>query len=170
MGVPFEAETRKAAVMSDCGGYRFSLLRRWGEPGAIHSVANFIMLNPSTADAELDDPTIRRCMGFARSWGYDGIDVTNLFALRSTDPSALLSSPDPIGENNDTAIVGTAQLCDLVICAWGCHKAIGPRAAHVLKRLRDAGIQPKAIRLTKDGHPAHPLYLPASCSPVALAP
>src|SRR5262249_14212908 len=99
-------EVRRAAVISDCGRYRYSLTRRWGD--AAEPRALFVMLNPSTADAEQDDPTIRRCIGFAKAWGMGSLEVVNLYALRATDPAALLSAPDPIGPKNDTMITSAA--------------------------------------------------------------
>lgn len=87
----------KSAIISECGKYRYSLSRIWDE-----NKANvlFIMLNPSTADGDVDDPTIRRCIGFAKSWGYGGIYVGNLFAYRATDPKELLKVENPIGFEN----------------------------------------------------------------------
>src|SRR5581483_9586135 len=97
--------------------YRYSLARFFGDGG----VVNFIMLNPSTADAETDDPTIRRCLGFAKAWGYGTLVVTNLFAYRATDPAELAKAGDPVGPDNDTRLWSEAQLSDLVVCAWGNH-------------------------------------------------
>jgi hypothetical protein len=144
------------------GEHRYSLSRRWGDGWR----ALFIMLNPSTADAQVNDPTIRRCIGFARSWGAGALDVANLFALRSTDPEALLDHPEPVGEKNDEFIVDLAARAGVTVCAWGSHKAVRRRAPVVLELLRDAGHRPMCLRVTKDGHPSHPLYLPADLRPI----
>jgi hypothetical protein len=83
------------------------------------SNALFVMLNPSTADARLDDPTIRRCRGFAKLWDCNGLAVADLYALRSADPAALWSHPDPVGRDNDDYLWNFARECGDVICAWG---------------------------------------------------
>lgn len=146
----------KGAVFSDCGTYRYLLWRVWD-----HDVepVNFVMLNPSTADDVQDDPTIRRCEGFARAWGHGGIHVTNLYALRSTDPKALRSHEEPTGgTRNDSEILEAAATCSRVICAWGNHG--GERAAGVTKLLTDRGHQLWCLGTNKNGSPVHPLYQP----------
>jgi hypothetical protein len=128
------------------------------------------MLNPSTADHTEDDPTIRRCIGFTRAWGFNGLVVTNLFAWRSTDPGGLKTSPDPIGPRNDDAILGQAKAAALVVCAWGCHGSLLGRSQAVLHLLRDARIDLHCLALTTAADPGHPLYLPASVIPQPFAP
>lgn len=143
------------AVISQDGVYRYDLLRRWGDE---LNLLRWVLLNPSTADASLDDPTIRRCMGFARAWGYDGIVVQNLYALRATDPRELKEHPDPVGPENDDYL----HRWELpTVCAWGCHADDGKRgrAEYVLSILRGT---PMCLGRTKAGHPRHPLYLPAT--------
>jgi hypothetical protein len=127
------------------------------------------MLNPSTADEEVDDPTIRRCMGFARAWGYDGIIVVNLYAYRTTSPRILRRVRDPVGPQNAVTLeeVVGSSLTKLVVCAWGA-SAEQARAAEVLRTIRAIGEVPHALRLTKDGAPWHPLYLPKTCEPFAM--
>lgn len=147
------------------GPYRYRLWREW-EPGP--RIA-FVMLNPSTADAEEDDPTIRRCVGFAKALGAGAIDVVNLFALRATDPRELAKHSAPVGPENDAWIVTAALECEMVICAWGAHAHARDRATRVLGILRCANRQPMCLRQTKAGHPAHPLYLPAALRPVPFA-
>ncbi len=123
------------------------------------------MLNPSTADADVDDPTIRRCMAFGRAWGYGSLIVVNLFALRATHPSDLLKVPfaERIGPQNDRWILRAHVASDRSVAAWGNHRAIGDRDRDVI-RLLDAELDHMA--LTKGGRPRHPLYLKGS-SPVA---
>jgi hypothetical protein len=158
---------KKAAVIfarsADSHSYRYRLRRDWdlSEP---RSLVNFIMLNPSTADAETDDPTVRRCIGFAKAWGFNGLRVTNLYGLRSTDPRLLRTDPEPIGAENNFYIGATALASDLVVAAWGVRG--GRRAVKVLELIKDLEVDLKAIHLTKSGHPSHPLYLPATCRPV----
>jgi hypothetical protein len=142
--------------------YRYRLWRRWG-PGPR---VLFCMLNPSTADEVKLDATITRCLGFARDLGAGTLEVVNLFALRSTDPRELARHAAPVGPENDTAIAAAAQLADHVICAWGADRFAHERARRVLGILRRAGAAPTCLRQTKDGHPSHPLYLPATLRPV----
>ncbi len=126
------------------------------------------MLNPSTADAERDDPTIRRCAGFARSWGFGGMTVVNLFALRATDPARLRRARDPVGRDNDRHIAAAAS-AGLVVVAWGVHGRLGERDRAVLALL--SGCRPGCLGTTRGGHPRHPLYLPAAtrCRPFAFS-
>lgn len=152
---------KKHATISDCGKYRYWLERRWEEH---KDYLNFIMLNPSTADAEVDDPTIRKCIGFAKKWGYGGIHVTNLFAFRATDPSELERCECPIGPNNGSYLEAGILSAPVTICAWGANKMaakLAPKIAGLLKNGRAM-----ALRRNKDGSPAHPLYVPYSVTPV----
>ena len=149
------------ATFNEARTHRFRLSRVWDD--ALPRV-NFIMLNPSTADALKLDPTVRRCVGFAKLWGAGSLEVTNVFALRSTDPRALLSDPDPVGPGNDDAIVAAASAADIIIVAWGVH-AKG-RGLEVSEILRSHHLKANALRLTKEGTPAHPLYVPSKVTPV----
>lgn len=119
----------------------------------------FVMLNPSTATGEQDDPTIRRCADFARQWQFDQLLVVNLFAYRSTDPAALRSLPyeEAVGPENDSVLRETAIRSDLVVAAWGVHGK--GRGREVAAQLRQRGVQLYHLGLTKDGQPRHPLYL-----------
>lgn len=148
------------ATFDEHGIYRFRLSRVWGAPGAPR--ANFLMLNPSTADAFSVDPTIRRCLSFAQAWGAGALEVTNVFALRSTDPGGLRAVSDPVGPGNDTAILAAAQAADIVVAAWGVHARLGGREKAVLDLLAAAGVKLNYLRLTKAGHPGHPLYVPSA--------
>lgn len=151
------------ASLSECGRYRYDLWRSFVGDGPPTSYANFVMLNPSTADAVDNDPTIIRCIGYARAWGLDGLVVTNCFAWRSTDPRGLKAAADPIGPENDDWIARRATGASIVVCAWGV--MAGERGQAVARLIRSVGKQTHALRVTKDGHPSHPLYLPASLTP-----
>lgn len=154
---------RKSAEISPCGKYRYHLQRIW-EVGAPRVA--FVMLNPSTADATEDDPTIRRCIGYAKAWGYGGLDVVNLYAYRATDPAELKRVSSPIGPDNDETLLAVVRQADKVICAWGGHG--GRRGEIVLRKLRQSGISPMCLETTKKGEPKHPLYLKADLNPVPL--
>jgi hypothetical protein len=156
-------EVDREAVISDCGQYRYELTRSWGAGRLV----NFVMLNPSTADGTRDDPTVRRCLAFARSWGFDAVVVSNLFALRATQPEQLWQSPDPVGPDNDSWIACCAGVSDMVICAWGNLGRYRDRAAAV-RRLLEAENKPKihCLGCTMALQPRHPLYLAASISPL----
>lgn len=153
-----------SATFSHFGFYRYTLERTWGDGGRI---ANFLMLNPSTADAEKNDPTVERQCRRVHQWGYDGLVVTNLFAWRSTDPDELLKVPDPIGRDNDRHILEQAKRAAIVVCGWGSHKAVAGRGAEVLKALRDTGIVPHALKVTTR-EPWHPLYIGYSAVPFQI--
>lgn len=138
--------------------YRYLLGRHWAE--GPHVV--FVMLNPSTADAMKDDPTIRRCRGFARRWRFGSFQVVNLFAFRATDPRELRAAEDAVGPENDQCIERVLKTADAVVCAWGSKPIVKHRAPAVLKLIRDAGHTPQRIGPpTKSGEPRHPLYLRA---------
>lgn len=144
------------AVLSDCSVYRYSLTRSWG--GGPYAL--WVMLNPSTADASQDDPTIRRCIGFTKSWGYRKLIVVNLFALRATDPAELLRHPSPHGPENVQTIRRHLVTAHVVVAAWGAHRAVERRNAPSLVRLaEDQGKQVLCLGTTKAGAPRHPLYV-----------
>lgn len=161
-----EWEVQKSADISECGTYRYRLERWWAEAPAM----SLGMLNPSKADAICEDPTIRRCIGFAQDWGYGGLIVWNLFALRSSDPRALRRHPDPVGPENDRHIVQAVldPRSGLTLVAWGTKG--GDRAREVLDMLASFGKRPHCLGLTKGGHPRHPLYVKADTQPVPFAP
>jgi hypothetical protein len=160
----FEINGVRSAVISADGLYRYRLVRSWSDGSKVH----FLMLNPSKADGCHDDPTVRRCMGFAESWGYGGLIVTNLFAWRSTDPDALRSAPDPVGPENDQHILSAARECAMTVLAWGIPGKIQGRDKAVLKLLREANIPPYCIASTATGQPGHPLFLPSRLTPRPL--
>ncbi len=149
------------AVFDSTERYRYRLTRIWD---LSKPLCGWIMLNPSTADAETLDPTVRRCVSFARSWGCGGIEVGNLFALRSTDPKALYAYEDPVGWGNDKALHQIVRTCAFgTVAAWGVHGAHRGREEEV----RDMLPNLLQLGLTQDGHPKHPLYLRAGLRPEA---
>ena len=127
------------------------------------------MLNPSTADAFQLDPTNRRCVGFAQAWGYGALVTTNIFAFRSTNPAGLRTANDAVGPENDETIVAAATNADLVIAAWGTHGELQDRGNAVREMLATAGIELHLLRLTKAGHPGHPLYVASDTVPTVWA-
>lgn len=143
--------------------YRFSLSRAWeGGEGTVC----FVMLNPSTADELTDDATIRKCIAYAKRWGYERMNVVNLYAFRATDPRQLFRTRRPIiGVDNDHEIYLISGCSDLVVCGWGT-KVKKEREEEVLAVIRKAGKVPHCLRVTKDGHPSHPLYLPGNLTPI----
>lgn len=146
----------RGALFSGCRQYRYALWRTWDEraPRAL-----FIMLNPSTADEVANDPTVERCERRAVAMGMGSVWVVNLFALRSTDPEALYSHPEPIGAENDQTIMDAARNASVVICAWGKHGHFMKRGEAVAEMLKAAGITSHFLELNKDGTPKHPLYV-----------
>ncbi|MBK0384525.1 DUF1643 domain-containing protein [Pedobacter sp. SD-b] len=155
----FKPAVTSSAVISDCKKYRYTLTRTWNDekPRVL-----FIMLNPSTAEADKDDPTIRRCVGFAKSWGYGGIYVVNLFALRATNPKDLLTAPFVVGVENEKWFRRMSSIADLVVCAWGNSPIVNKlqkRLDHTWKPLSWINKPLHYLELSKDGTPKHPLYL-----------
>lgn len=147
------------ANISRCGLYRYRLWRRWGDGDHIA----WIMLNPSTADALDDDPTIRRCTAFSREWGCEYMAVVNLFALRSTDPRNLKQASDPIGSDNYRLIIDACfdPYNKYVVAAWGAVTGMmRSQAVTVTEMLVRMDIELYSLGTTKDGHPRHPLYVP----------
>ncbi len=146
--------------------YRYTLHRRWS-PGPRRVC--FCMLNPSTADARKNDPTVRRCIGYAMDWGFDALEVVNIFALRSTDPAALARDPDPVGPRNTNAIVRAALRSEFTVAAWGVHGALGARGVFILGKLCPKA-DVRSLGITREGHPKHPLYLPRTAQPEPISP
>ena len=133
--------------------------------GLVNEGLVFVMLNPSTADEVDDDPSVRRCMAFGRRWGYRELTVVNLFALRATRPDDLRRhGGEAVGERNDEVLRWARQhpATSVIVAAWGNHGTHLNRDAAVMPIIRPA----MALRITKPGHPAHPLYLPLSARPV----
>ena len=158
-----------AAHFSECNRYRYWLQRDISPPvDRERTRCLWVMLNPSTADCTVNDPTIGRCMDFTSQWRFDDMEVVNLFAYRDTNPKMLLLpkiKPIAVGPDNNTWIYRRAALADLIICAWGAHKLCRERAADVVVMLRSVA-QPHTIvgciGKTRDGYPKHPLYVPGN--------
>lgn len=142
---------------------KFAVRDGEGEPFGEPKSCAFIMLNPSTADGETDDPTIRRCIGFAKSWGYERLEVLNLFAFRATKPAELLAlnhGDDPVGAENQHHVDKVVVDSSLIVCAWGAHGPHIDQDETMLGWLD--GRETFALGVTAKGHPRHPLYVPAS--------
>lgn len=145
------------AVFDSTGAYRYLLRREWDASRPRLAV---VMLNPSTADATTDDPTIRRTTAFARAWGFGSVEVVNLFALRATRPHDLFAALNPEGADNRVALRDAAARASEVLLAWGNHGGFRNAGARAIELLRDHRLT--CLGLTKVGQPRHPLYLPAS--------
>ena len=152
----------KRATVSDCGKYRYTLERVWDET---KSSVLFICLNPSTADAEQDDPTVLKIVRYARSWGHGGISIGNLFAFRATEPSNMKAAADPVGPDNNAHLKRLSEASTLTLVAWGAAGSFRGRDREVLALLS----RPHHLALTIKGAPKHPLYLPGSLKPQAFS-
>lgn len=172
----------KGARLSACGKYRYLLWREWrgthdpknwrwlgaGAPLGDPLSALFVMLNPSTADGEQDDPTIRRCVGFAKAWKFERLAVVNLYAYRATDPrdidAFVAQGGDPIGWENSEIVEDAARHAGVIVCAWGAYK-VGEQGEIMRGWL---GKKHYALGFTKNGSPRHPLYAPADARLVEM--
>jgi hypothetical protein len=156
-----EGMHRNAIIGGECDEFRYMLTRTWQPRQA--RLLRFVMLNPSTADAQQDDATVRKCIGFAIALGYTGFAIVNLFAFRARDPKTLKAAGYPVGPNNDKFIKMAADDARAegsdVVCAWGVNARGLDRPREVLAILRRAGVAPKALEFCVDGTPAHPLML-----------
>lgn len=154
------------ATWSACRAYRYTLRRPYlqdlFDSREKYRVCAFLLLNPSTATETEDDPTIRRCIGFARRWGFAELVIINVYALRSTDPAGLWKVDDPVGPGNDAAIAEVAARAERIVCGWGKH-ARTERIERVAELL--AGRDTYALAVNQDGSPKHPLYIPAATEP-----
>ena len=166
-----KGELRGGADISHCGSYRYTLWRRWDDG----RVACFVMLNPSTADASVDDPTVRKCVGFARRWGGGGIRIANLFAFRTPHPRELAERQadgvDIVGPGNDALLASHLDTSHAVVVAWGSAASAGAtvkslireRAAWIHDLAQHAEVPLCCLGTARDGSPRHPLMLPYSC-------
>jgi hypothetical protein len=165
---PATPEVQRSAVLSSDGVYRYRLDRWWGPESTWMGSTRlpFLMLNPSTADANVDDPTIRRCMGFARREGFDGITVVNCYPLRATDPAEIDRHPNPFGEHgviaatrNLDVVMEVAETASCIVAAYGAHPRSAAVGEPIVDELRREGVTVLCLGTTKDGHPRHPLYV-----------
>lgn len=157
-------------ILSEDRKYRYTLWRDWFEDLFDHGAyaapeppfVMFVGLNPSTADETKDDPTIRKCIGFAKRWGYNRLCMTNLFAFRATDPKIMLSEKEPVGVSNNMWLTACAKEAAIIVAAWGTRGEFLGRDEEVKKLINNL----QCIRKTKTGHPEHPLYLPYDLKPI----
>lgn len=158
----FEEFSVSSARFSPDRIYRYELQRTWDAD--LPSI-NWLMANPSTADETVLDPTLKRCLAFSRSWGYGSMIITNVFAYRSTDPKKLHTVADPVGPDNDAAIVEVAERCQLIVAGWGEIGGKFPaRIRKVQELLRDMDLC--CLSMTGSGQPGHPLYLSSASKPI----
>ncbi len=148
------------AIFDINGRYRYSLWRAWS---SYHPRIAFVLLNPSTADEQRNDPTIRRCIGFARAWNFGSMEVVNLFAYRTTDCRELLKIDDPVGEENNYFLIQAVERCSTVVVGWGTRGTLLARDLQVLSLI--AGRKDvHCLGITKNGQPRHPLYVKGDTS------
>ncbi len=148
--------SESGAIFSPDRLHRFMLWRVFDEAKP-HAV--FIGLNPSTADEFVDDPTIRRCIDYARDWGFGSMFMVNIFAYRATNPQDMKRYPLPVGPGNSKWIREACADAGVVICCWGNHGAWNDRGAAVARMLQANGVRLNALRVSTTGQPCHPLYL-----------
>ncbi|WP_375750018.1 DUF1643 domain-containing protein [Vibrio sp. HN007] len=141
----------KSAVLSECRKYRYELWRTWDDA---KPYAMFIGLNPSTADEIEDDPTIRRCINFAKDWGYGGLCMTNLFAFRATQPEHMKKAKDPVGVRNNDTLLSLSRDAGVIVAAWGNDGSFLSRSSKVKAILQNLA----ALKVNKSGEPAYPIY------------
>ncbi|WP_425401215.1 DUF1643 domain-containing protein [Algiphilus sp.] len=152
-----------ACTFSPCRQYRYTLWHEWSSG---RGYCQFVGLNPSTADEQQLDPTVRRCVQYAKDWGYRALCMTNIFAYRATDPRDMKAQADPVGPDNDRWLMSVSQDAGIVIAAWGTHGTHLNRAREVFRLLPRL----HALKVTKHGHPSHPLYLRRDARPVLYSP
>lgn len=145
------------AVFSDCEQYRYILWRKWSLAEA-GRYAMLIGLNPSTADESINDPTVRRCIDFAKKWGMDGMYMMNAYAFRATDPAVMKKQPTPVGWHNDEALALVAKQCEIIVAAWGNH-CTEDRSKKVIEIVESVGKTIQCFELNQNGSPKHPLYV-----------
>ena len=165
--MPDRTFSASEADISDDEVYRYSLRRTWDQSAGS---CLFVMLNPSKATAVDGDPTINKCVNYARSWGYGTLLVGNLFALRSPSPAVLYRHEDPIGPRNNETLIALGNQSDLTVVAWGAHGlhlGRGPSVLSMLRRSIPNG-SVHCLRTVKNGQPGHPLYLPGDATPYPL--
>ncbi len=167
--------TGRVTIFSPDRKYRYTLWREWDrdllgiQPMYIwergFEYVQFIGLNPSTADETKDDPTIRRCVGYAKAWGYGALVMTNLFAWRETSPTLMMKQPQPVGPENDFHLLSVAVKAGCVVIAWGKDGDYLGRGGKVRRMLKDNGVRFDCLGRCQNGEPKHPLYLPKDLTP-----
>ena len=153
------------ALLSPCDNYRYSLLRRWD---ATRPKVCFVMLNPSTADSNQDDATIRRCINFAKAWDFGALEVVNLFSYRATKVADLKKAPVSNGPDSDFHLQAALPRADLIVAAWGNH-GTPERVKAVLALIQSTNKQVHCLGVTKSGAPRHPLYVAGHTTPALFA-
>lgn len=156
----YEGDELAGAIFSPDRRYRYALWRQWSPEPAARTVS-WVLLNPSTADAVQLDPTLTRCANYSRLWGFDRMNVVNLYALRATDPAIMVAQTDPTGPDNVAAIRQHVRESDLCIAGWG-HNVMQTGKLEWLREL----VEPVPIHVlgyTAAGEPRHPLYMPGAC-------
>ena len=156
---PIPPLLKSTARFSDCRAYRYTLHRIWNEA---KPYCMFVGLNPSTADEVQNDPTVRRCIGYAIDWGFGGLVMTNIFAFRATDPNVMKAHREPVGPRNNYWLKKVSANAGLTLCAWGNHGHHLGRSAEVVRLLTD----PHCLKITGTGEPSHPLYLKKDLKPI----
>ncbi len=155
------------------GPYRYLLWRAWGEahPDKTPRHLLWVLLNPSKADAHQDDQTLRRCISFSKAWGYDGLEVVNLFAFIATNPRDLWAAADPVGPENDRYLAAAAACAADIMVAWGEHGAFQQRDRAVLSLLKLQSARPLwCLGMGRNGCPRHPVRLPRNVPRVPYNP
>lgn len=156
---------QRNATISDCGKYRYLLRRTWDNTKPL---VLFCMLNPSTADAEVDDATIRSCVRLSKGMGFGGLEVVNLMAWRATDPKHIPPMPsEALGSDNPRTVNAAVVRCETIICAWGAHPYAKRFAGGMMDLVKLNGKQAQCFGVTKDGAPKHPLYIKSGTPLVA---
>ncbi|WP_199313846.1 DUF1643 domain-containing protein [Leptolyngbya sp. FACHB-671] len=155
-------QLKTGATFDPTGTYRYSLWREWD---ANAPKVGFIMLNPSSADAEKNDPTIRRCISFAQFWGYGCLEVVNLFAYRATHLKDLLQATDPIGDKNDRYLNAAMQTAEMLVVAWGNWGSLNQRDQAVLQLVSEHR-HVCCLSVNRSGQPRHPLYVRSDTYPM----
>jgi hypothetical protein len=151
--------------------YRYTLWREWQQLGQRQNqFVMFVGLNPSIADEKRDDPTVRRCIEFAKSWGYGALCMTNLFAFRATDPKVMRQQKNPVGNDNLFHLIECGSQAEIVIAAWGMAGIFWSQNTYVQNVFVENRIRLFHLGLTKHGHPRHPLYLKAKVKPKLYEP
>ncbi|MEM6449808.1 MAG: DUF1643 domain-containing protein [Cyanobacteria bacterium P01_D01_bin.105] len=150
-----QREIERTAIFDPSGDYRYELSRRWGAEAEVA----FVMLNPSRADASVDDPTLRACIQFAQRWGCGSLTVVNLFGYRTPHPKVLMQMSDPVGPENDEYVVRAVEKAEQVVLAWGNFGGWLERDRTILTLLKPQRHKLRYLQLNRSGHPRHPLYI-----------